>query len=368
MFMQKKGLGRAGGAFKLPTTSSAARYMSTLSFIAFSIIATLPATVSANGVAWSPYEEFLMMMAFIFMFNLPINLGTYTLLLWLSSGREGAGIFSNKTRHLIPMTVFVAVAATFFGALIDIFTVMNYVGTGSFLSFFVLGILSVILSFIMLGIYFQRLDLRRASVVAAGIGVMNLVCWGAIFFIQVTPFNILFMGGAIAFSITIVFLFSIWHASGYEPENGRLPRIKFTRREGRRAGVLGVIMLSFVMLLAVMAEVDEPYHPEPPISGTLYCSTTSDYPNGSIETFILIITMPSNPPLDDVNIKLYDVDYNEVPIAYYTATWRQMDGDDGRLGSYDRLTIYVPGVDILGYRVVLSITGYAGVLMAEVPV
>jgi hypothetical protein len=326
----------------------------------------VPVSASANAMAWSPYEELLSMMMFVFVFNLPLNIGAYVFLLWLSSIEDGAKIYANRTRHMVTMTIFVAVAATFFGALIDIFLVMSYLGSDSFIGIFGLGLLCVVVSFIILGRGLQRLDQRRLAFVAVGIGLMNLASWICIFAFQVIPLVFLFLIGIIVFSVVMTALFSLWHKRGSKAQELPPDTMTFTRREWRRAGILGAIMVLIIVTVVILAQTDEP-NDYVGITGQLYfISGESDILHGEA-TFMVMLANPPDPMESDVQIRLISPNESVIPLANYSVVWIHQTANDNRVQSGDHFRIEAPGVYLGGHRVTLTCVGYALSINGEIP-
>ncbi len=102
-----------------------------------------------------------------------------------------------------------------------------------------------------------------------------------------------------------------------------------------------------------------------PVSGILtYYSYTSDPENGEA-TFTLSMTTPYNPGVYDMDVTVLDDSGYTVWNA--DTEWIHIVSDSQHIQGGDRLRIDVPGTDISGYEVVISITGYSGSFGGRVP-
>ena len=265
------------------------------------------------------------------------------------------------------MILFVGVAATFFGALIDIFVILNVGSLMGFWMFFGAGIFSVALSFYLLGRYLQGLNEGRAIFISAGIGAANLVSWAMIFVFSYMPLSMIFEATMVNVTVVVFALFAIWHSRNATPDWAGSGRIEFGRRESCRARILGVLMIVFVVVAISLVPSDDPYLPRAPLSGALNYYGSASSPESGNATFVIAISNPANPRIEDIVIRVADLEYSLLDATAFSASWNHLASDQNHIRSGDRFTVSVPGVDISGHRIILTCANYAGTLEGEVP-
>lgn len=110
------------------------------------------------------------------------------------------------------------------------------------------------------------------------------------------------------------------------------------------------------------------------LSGSLAYQAGNSTPSTGDATFSISITNPSNPAVADVRVTIYasNCDFvaqgnGDFVAAGATVTWTHLVSDDDHIRGGDRLQLVVPGEDISGWAIAVSVDGYAGNIEVTVP-
>ena len=145
--------------------------------------------------------------------------------------------------------------------------------------------------------------------------------------------------------------------------------IRKEKEEGVSPVIATILMVAITVVLAATLYLmvgNMGTGGDTPVAGSLtYVSSVSDPAKGNA-TFEVVLNTPDNPKIGDVNIKVLDDKGNVVNTI--TPTVQHIVSDNDHLKSGDRIQIVAGNtVDVHGYQVLISISGYGGTITGTVP-
>jgi len=141
-------------------------------------------------------------------------------------------------------------------------------------------------------------------------------------------------------------------------------------RKGVSPVIATILMVAITVVLAAVLYVMVSGYMQSggtsPVAGALtYDRDLSDANNGDA-TFQFVISNPNSPLYSEISIKFLDPNGNlTMDIGY---NWQHLASDTEHVATGDRLQIWTnSGGSIRTYEVVMTVTGYSGVISGEVP-
>ncbi|MBI5001065.1 MAG: hypothetical protein HZB92_06010 [Euryarchaeota archaeon] len=135
------------------------------------------------------------------------------------------------------------------------------------------------------------------------------------------------------------------------------------------AAVILIMVIATVVLAAVLYVMVAGYNSGggtvQSVSGMLVYRSANSNPSNGSASFELALAYPQSPLVSDTAVRVLDQNGSIVAGAIYS--WTHVAGDQSHVKSGDRLTIAIPGVNISGYHVVVTISGYIGTIESTVP-
>ncbi|MEW5937299.1 MAG: archaellin/type IV pilin N-terminal domain-containing protein [Candidatus Thermoplasmatota archaeon] len=140
------------------------------------------------------------------------------------------------------------------------------------------------------------------------------------------------------------------------------------QKEGVSPVIATILMVAITVVLAAVlyTMVIKPQTPTEFLVGSLTYIQDGSEPSNGRALFVLGLSTPVRARVADVSVILLN-EYSQKVTNGTWCNWTHIVSDDTSIAGGDRLTVSAPGIDLSGYEVTVSISGFTGAFGARIP-